>query len=155
MVQEQEALREQLSDLQLRTLAYFAIGVASEGSMAGRNVAYKLSFAGSVGNGIMRPVGNSGFSIGTLQTDLGQHPQVATGLVDAYQAWAAQQTPSLALSPQEREQTIHDCSATATRFVPKTVAPRTQRYRPTSTTSSHPTTALVSSTNTTARRWPT
>jgi hypothetical protein len=108
MAQEQETPREQLSDSQLQTLAYFAIGVASEGSMAGRNVAYKLSFAGSIGNGIMRPVGNSGFSIGTLQTDLGQHPQVATGLVDAYQAWAVQQTPSVALSPQEREQIIHD-----------------------------------------------
>ncbi|MCC4599307.1 hypothetical protein LL964_04705 [Xanthomonas melonis] len=98
----------QLSDNELKTLAYFAIGVASEGSMAGKNVAYRLSFAGSMNDGVMTPIGNSGFSIGTLQTDLGQHPDVATGLVDAYQGWARQQTPAVALSEQQRTQTIHD-----------------------------------------------
>ncbi|WP_235858390.1 XVIPCD domain-containing protein [Xanthomonas euroxanthea] len=100
--------RPQLSDNELKTLAYFAIGVASEGSMAGKNVAYQLSFAGSINDGVMTPIGNSGFSIGTLQTDLGQHPDVATGLVDAYQGWARQQTPAVALSEQQRTQTIHD-----------------------------------------------
>jgi len=108
MAEDQGSPREQLSDAQLRTLAYFAIGVASEGSMAGRNVAYKLSFAGSISGGVMTPVGNSGFSIGTLQTDLGQHPEVATDLVNAYQTWAAQQTPSMALTEPERAQTVRD-----------------------------------------------
>ncbi len=56
----------------------------------------------------MEPIGNSGFSIGTLQTDLGQHPAVATQLVDAYQGWARDQTPSLELTAQQRQQTISD-----------------------------------------------
>lgn len=56
----------------------------------------------------MEPIGNSGFSIGTLQTDLGQHPRVATELVDAYQRWAGQQVPSLELDARQREQTISD-----------------------------------------------
>lgn len=98
----------QLSDDQLRTLAYFSIGVASEGSSAGRNVAYKLSFAGNVRAGVMEPIGNSGFSIGTLQIDLGQHPAVATDLIDAYQSWARQQTPSLELDARQRVQTLSD-----------------------------------------------
>src|SRR5690606_5940 len=108
MNEDQGSPGEQLSDPQLRTLAYFAIGVASEGSLGGRNVAYRLSFAGSINNGIMSPVGNSGFSIGTLQTDLGQHPEVATRLVEAYQDWAGQQTPSVALSEDARTRTVHD-----------------------------------------------
>lgn len=98
----------QLSDNQLRTLAYFSIGVASEGSSAGRNVAYKLSFAGNVRAGVMEPIGNSGFSIGTLQIDLGQHPAVATDFIDAYQSWARQQTPSLELDARQRLQTLSD-----------------------------------------------
>ncbi|WP_282296691.1 XVIPCD domain-containing protein [Stenotrophomonas sp. PS02289] len=98
----------QLSDDQLRTLAYFSIGVASEGSSAGRNVAYQLSFAGNVRAGVMEPIGNSGFSIGTLQTDLGQHPAVAADLIEAYQDWARQQTPSLELDARQRAQTVSD-----------------------------------------------
>lgn len=108
MLEDQVTPWEDLSDAQLRTLAYFAIGVASEGSLGGRNVAYRLSFAGSTSDGIMTPVGNSGFSIGTLQTDLSQHPDVATRLVDAYQAWATQQTPNIALSEEQRTQTVRD-----------------------------------------------
>lgn len=36
----------------------------------------------------MIPVGNSGFSLGMIQTDLGQHKDVAKDLVRAYQDWA-------------------------------------------------------------------
>lgn len=74
-------------------LAYFAVGVASEGSIGGRDVAYRLSFAGSIRDGRLFPVGNSGYSIGTLQTDLGQHPEAARHLVEAYRAWSAAQPP--------------------------------------------------------------
>lgn len=77
-----------LSRQEAEALAYFAMGVASEGSIGGRNVAYQLSFAGSIRNGRMTPLGNSGFSIGTLQTDLGQHPAVAGELTAAYRAWS-------------------------------------------------------------------
>ncbi|WP_349656971.1 XVIPCD domain-containing protein [Xanthomonas sp. 10-10] len=102
------AAKPQLSDTELKTLAYFAIGVSSEGSIGPKNVAYHLSFAGTTANGKMTPVGNSGFTIGTLQTDFGAHPEVATDLVSAYQTWAAKQTPSLALSESEKTQTTAD-----------------------------------------------
>jgi len=71
---ETTAPPEMLTDLELRALAYFAIGIGFEGGDSGRDVSHRLSFAGSIRNGVMVPVGNSGFSIGTLQTDLGQHP---------------------------------------------------------------------------------
>ncbi len=76
---------------ELKAVAYFAVGVASEGSNAGRDVAYRLSFAGNVHNGLMDPVGNSGYSFGTLQIDLGQHPEVARQMLDGYQRWASAQ----------------------------------------------------------------
>lgn len=80
-----------LSDADLQALSYFAMGVSSEGSIGGRNVAYELRFAGSINAATKRmsPVANSGYSLGTIQTDLGQHPAVAAELVAAYQAWAA------------------------------------------------------------------
>src|SRR5690242_5656252 len=98
-----------LTDNEARALSYFAIGVSSEGG----DVAYRLSFAGNVrndahGNPVMHPIGNSGFSIGTLQTDLGQHPEVATQLTDAYQTWARTAHPDWALNAAQRAQTIAD-----------------------------------------------
>lgn len=102
------AANPQLTDAELKALAYFAIGVSSEGSLGPKNVAYRLSFAGTVEDGKMTPVGNSGFTIGTLQTDFGAHPEVATDLVAAYQTWAAKQTPSLALADNEKAQTVSD-----------------------------------------------
>lgn len=80
-----------MTDNELRAMAYFAVGVTSEGSNAGRDVSYRLSFAGNVRNGIMNPVGNSGYSFGTLQIDLGQHPDVARQMLDSYQRWATAQ----------------------------------------------------------------
>lgn len=81
-----------LTERELQAAAYFAVGVTSEGSIGGRDVAYRLSFAGNVGpGGRMEPVANSGYSFGTLQIDLGQHPAVARDLLDGYQAWAATQ----------------------------------------------------------------
>jgi peptidoglycan hydrolase-like protein with peptidoglycan-binding domain len=87
-----------LTPNELKALAYFAVGVTSEGSLGGRDVSYRLSFAGNVGrDGLMDPVGNSGYSFGTLQVDIGQHPDVAPRLLDAYQAWAAKQPDRAAL----------------------------------------------------------
>lgn len=80
-----------MTDNELRAVAYFAVGVTSEGSVAGRDVSYRLSFAGNVRDGVMDPVGNSGYSFGTLQIDLGQHPDVARQMLDNYQRWAATQ----------------------------------------------------------------
>ncbi len=87
-----------LTESELRAVAYFAVGVTSEGSIAGRDVAYRLSFAGNVGaGGRMQPVANSGYSFGTMQVDLGQHQAVARDLLDSYQSWAATQPDRAAL----------------------------------------------------------
>lgn len=73
-------------------LAYFAMGVTSEGSLNGRNVAYRLSFAGRIlKDGRLDPTANSGYSIGTIQTDLGQHPAAALALTAAYRDWSSAQ----------------------------------------------------------------
>jgi hypothetical protein len=97
-----------LTDNEARALTYFAIGVASEGG----DSSYRLAFAGNIRNGVMDPVGNSGFSIGTLQTDLGQHPEVAASLTDAYQSWAQREHPDWALTPAQRNQTVADLGRT-------------------------------------------
>lgn len=117
-----------LTDNELRATIYFAVGVASEGSLRGRNVAYDLAFAGYIHRegdtargqpreagvfreGRLEPIYNSGYSIGTLQTDFGQQRNDANRnadqLFNAYQAWAqghAHQRPSLALTPAEYDQ---------------------------------------------------
>lgn len=98
-----------LTDNELRAAAYFAVGVTSEGSIAGRDVAYRLSFAGNVGaGGRMEPVANSGYSFGTLQIDLGQHPDVARDLLNGYQRWAATQPDraTLELAPTQYDATL-------------------------------------------------
>ena len=94
---------------ELRAIAYFSVGVTSEGSVGGRDMAYRLSFAGSVGrDGRMSPVGNSGYSFGTLQIDPGQHPDVARDLLDSFQRWAATQPDhgTLRLSDRTYESTL-------------------------------------------------
>lgn len=98
-----------LTDNELRAAAYFAVGVTSEGSIAGRDVAYRLSFAGNVGaGGRMEPVANSGYSFGTLQIDLGQHPDVARDLLNEYQRWATTQPDraTLELAPNQYDATL-------------------------------------------------
>lgn len=62
----------------MNAVSLYAIGTASEG---GRNP-YALAFAGEQRNGLLYPVEKSGITIGTMQTDLGQRPEVATELVN-------------------------------------------------------------------------
>lgn len=101
-----------LTRAETRALIYFAIGVSSEGS----DRAYLLSLAGTVsrnadGAVLVHPVQNSGYTIGTLQTDLGQSGGiVATQLTDAYQTWARDHQPDWQLSATQRAQTISDLS---------------------------------------------
>jgi hypothetical protein len=101
-----------LTDNEAKSLIYFAIGVSSEGL----DKAYQLSFAGNIshdahGNSVLHPVAASGYSIGTLQSDLGQSGGViATQLTDAYQTWATAHHPDWALSVAQRTQTIADLS---------------------------------------------
>jgi hypothetical protein len=101
------APRPSLTHDELRGLAYFAIGVTSEGG----NQGYKLSVAGdNPSTPIVTPADDSGYTIGTLQTDMGWHPDVARRLVGAYQDWARLQTPDISITPQEERQTINDLS---------------------------------------------
>lgn len=98
-----------LTDKELRAIAYYAIGVGSEG----KDVAYRLSFAGSHlhqknGTTLLEPIGNSGYSVGEMQTDLGQHRDDAKALVDAYQTWAKVHHPDWVLSGQQQAQYASD-----------------------------------------------
>ncbi|WP_170843736.1 peptidoglycan-binding domain-containing protein, partial [Luteibacter sp. UNCMF331Sha3.1] len=59
--------------------------------------------------GLMEPAAQSGFSVGTLQKDLGQDRQAtAKALVDAYQAWAEQSTGWPVLSDAEAAASVAD-----------------------------------------------
>jgi len=101
-----------LTDNETKSLIYFAIGVSSEGL----DKAYQLSLAGNIshdaeGNAVLHPVAASGYSIGTLQTDLGQSGGVAaTQLTDAYQTWTKAHHPDWTLTAAQRTQTIADFS---------------------------------------------
>lgn len=101
-----------LTENEARAIIYFAIGVSSEGS----DQAYHLGFAGNIshdsrGNALLEPVADSGYSIGTLQSDLGQSGGVvATQLTDAYQTWATTHHPDWSLSVEQRVQAISDLS---------------------------------------------
>lgn len=89
---------EQLTDAELRAIEYFAVGVTSEGNKD----AYRMVVAGDIrSTPIVTPADNSGYTIGTLQTDMGQHPEVVPELVAAYQTWARTQRPDLSLTEQE------------------------------------------------------
>ena len=101
-----------LTDNEARAIIYFAIGVSSEGG----DQAYQLAFAGEIshdahGKAILKPVAASGYSIGTLQNDLGQSGGVvATQLIDAYQSWATSEHKDWVLDESARAGTIADLS---------------------------------------------
>lgn len=110
---DQQEINPTLSGAELRTTIYFAVGVTSESG----NKAYTLSVAGDqAATARLEPADNSGYSIGTIQTDLGQHYQpadprgenVPRDLVNAYQGWAARERPNDVLSEDEVAQTISD-----------------------------------------------
>lgn len=93
----------QLTDDELHALAYYAIGVASEG----KDEAYQLSFAGHITRGKdgaaqLTPIGNSGYTLGEMQTDLGQHPDAAGALVVGFQSWARANHPEWELTADEQ-----------------------------------------------------
>ena len=98
-----------LTDSELDAIAYYAIGVSSEGG----DLAYRLSLAGktlhaSDGGVRLAPVGNSGYSIGEMQTDLGQHKKVAQSLVSEFQRWAKTNHPDWTLTDQQASQLTAD-----------------------------------------------
>jgi hypothetical protein len=73
-----------VGDAQLRVVLYYAVG-ATEGAKQ----PYHLSIAADrLSPHEIQPTGNSGYTVGMMQTDLGSHHQVADDLVDRYQDWA-------------------------------------------------------------------
>ena len=96
-----------LSDNELRAVAYYAIGVSTEGG----DVAYQLSFCGQPTHqaGVLEPIGNSGYTIGEMQTDLGSRHNIAASLVDSFNSWAqANQHQDWVLNDQQKAQFTSD-----------------------------------------------
>ncbi len=86
----------------LQGVAYYAIGVSSEGT----DIAYRLSFCGNTihrpdGSVHLEPIGNSGYTVGEMQTDFSAQPQVGRALVGSYQDWARAHRPGDVLSDQQ------------------------------------------------------
>ena len=107
------AARPGLTDAELRATIYFAVGVTSESGER----AYRLMVAGdNPGTTRVEVAQNSGYTIGTIQIDLGQHyqPNVRNGenapadLMGAYQGWARAQHPDWVLTPEQLAQTTAD-----------------------------------------------
>jgi hypothetical protein len=94
-----------LADQQLRTAIYFAVGVATEGGAS----ADKLSIAAMYPpDGTIEPVGTSGYTVGTMQIDLGQRKEVAKELVQAADDWMCQQRPGWTPDPRAESRFIAD-----------------------------------------------
>jgi hypothetical protein len=102
-----------LTDQELRATMYFAVGVTSESGYE----AYQLAVAGdNRRTPNLEVADNSGYTIGTIQTDLGQHyqPNVPNGenvprdLINAYQGWAASNRPTEVLTTEQVTQSIAD-----------------------------------------------
>ena len=102
-----------VSDKEQDIIAFYAIGVASES----RTKAYELSVAGDVPRTPeIEYAGNSGYSFGTIQVDIGQHPEVAGTLTRGFQAWAHKNHPDWVLTPQQESQVIHDLKRHGAQF---------------------------------------
>ncbi|MCC4603528.1 XVIPCD domain-containing protein [Xanthomonas campestris] len=102
-----------LTDKGLRATLYFAVGVTSES----RYDAYRLVVAGDkASTPTLEPADSSGYSIGTIQTDLGQHYQpndpngenVPRDLINAYQDWARAHQPQSVLTGDQATRAIAD-----------------------------------------------
>lgn len=90
-----------LSENELRALAYYAIGVGTEGG----DTAYQLSFCGQSIHqvGVLEPIGNSGYSIGEMQIDLGANHDIASRLVDSFEEWARANHPDWMLNDSKAQ----------------------------------------------------
>lgn len=102
-----------LTDAELRATLYFAMGVSSESG----EKAYRLEVAGDLsGTARIESADRSGYTIGTIQTDMGQHYQpnvrggenVPADLVNAYQGWARTHHPDWVLKQAQANQTTAD-----------------------------------------------
>lgn len=103
-----------MTEAELQATIYFAVGVTSESGYD----AYKLMVAGDrASTPLLEAADNSGYSIGTIQTDLGQHyqPRIPNGenvprdLLSAYQGWAGINHPDWVITdPSVLQQTLDD-----------------------------------------------
>lgn len=102
-----------LTDQELRATLYFAVGVTSESGYA----AYRLEVAGdNPRTPTLEPADNSGYTIGTIQTDLGQHYQpgdpngenIPRDLINAYQVWARTHQVDRVLTQDQGDRAIAD-----------------------------------------------
>jgi hypothetical protein len=105
------ASEKQLTAEDLKGIAYFAIGVTSEG----KDDAYRLSFCGYTihepdGSTKLRPIANSGYSLGEIQTDLGARPQAAQALVDSYRTWVKDNHPDWSVTDTQAATLVADLS---------------------------------------------
>jgi hypothetical protein len=82
----------------IQGLARFIIGFGTEQDHIWRD--YNLDFAGRIdydgaGNPVaFAPVGNSGYSLGSLQWDFGQGPDLAGPFVESFEAWFDKKPPN-------------------------------------------------------------
>jgi len=94
------------SNAEIRAALYYAVGVASEG---GRQSFTMVVAGDNRSTPLLEVAGNSGYSIGTLQTDLGQRYQPAVpggvnvprDLIEATQSWAVAHAPQQAFPDRE------------------------------------------------------
>ncbi|UXA58751.1 hypothetical protein M0D47_08130 [Xanthomonas prunicola] len=102
-----------LTEKELRATLYFAVGVTSES----RYDAYRLVVAGDkASTPTLEPADNSGYSIGTIQKDLGQHYQpndpngenVPRDLINAYQDWARAHQPQSLFNDDQATRAVAD-----------------------------------------------
>lgn len=111
--QHRPAARPGLTNAELRATIYFAMGVSSESG----EKAYGLAVAGDLADTArIETADRSGYTIGTIQTDLGQHYQpnvpggenVPADLGNAYQAWARTHHSDWVLNQAQVNQTTAD-----------------------------------------------
>jgi hypothetical protein len=75
----------------IQAIARFVVGFGTEQDNIWRD--YNLDFAGKItydaeGRPVsFAPVGNSGYSLGSLQWDFGQGPDLAGPFIEAFEAW--------------------------------------------------------------------
>ena len=93
------------NDKEQEALIFYGMGVAAES----RTQAYRLAVAGdNPRTPKLEAAGNSGYTIGTIQVDMGQRPEVASRLISAYQQWARGSHPAWTLDHQQEQSTLHD-----------------------------------------------
>jgi hypothetical protein len=80
-----------LSEQEQQALARFVIGFGTEFKGADYKIVIAANNVTYRSDGVLNtisPVGNSGYSIGSLQWDFGQRPAIVASFVNAYQLWS-------------------------------------------------------------------